>query len=127
MSLVPQTLDIVGGVFHGGTYQVNGEQLRDWQYLDVIDDETGAEEPYIVRLSEDGWVLVSAEAVTIPDRDPDEDTIMYMRLRHIAMGGELLTMPCNVGEHLWTEWTETPGGNGVRNCHRCHMSQGKVV
>lgn len=122
-------IPIIGGPLDGAHGHLD-EQLRsDWKMVDLL-PPNGLEEPYVIRSltdSEDGvveWWLVWSPLVKVPDRDPD---VEHMRATHEAAGSTLLTIPCAPGEHEWGPWRPTAGGNHIRTCPKCNVSQGRVV
>lgn len=136
------TIGVVGGPLDGQIIEAEAFP-RDYQMIDLkvwVEEEEfsgSLDEPYILRRlpSEDGsgeeWWAVWPPLVRPSEDDlalgPTDDDVEHMRAAHSDLGGQLLTVPCKRGEHDWTPWQQTPRGNRVRQCRRCHVGQGSIL
>jgi hypothetical protein len=102
------------------------DDLEDWALLEVeLEDDDGTYgEPYVLRRVDDEWWGVWATVAGKPEpHDPDP---VRVRASWDERKGKLLTVPCDPGEHEWTEWRSTGRGNWTRHCPRCQISQGRL-
>lgn len=112
-------------------YHPPNEELQDWRMVEVVLAD-GSDEPYILRKVTDAegqiveWWLVWSMLMRPSFRDPDPGTVAAMAGMHAEAGGTMITQVCAVGEHDWAPTRTSPGGNKVRHCNRCGLSQGLI-
>lgn len=132
---------IIGGPFDGADLYTKRAVLRDapldgWAAIPLFtsagDPATG--EPYVAHYDRDEapaglavgrwnayWVNYPVVAAAVREwmdtRDPEA------RVTDAERGIVL----CARGQHQWTEWATTPGGNRTRHCALCDVSQGRVT
>lgn len=105
-----------------GQYDLASVAMDDGEVFPVTDPH------FMVRDVNGVWSLMSWNAFQdlIRDRSVEDPDVDKLRASHDAMGGELLTVPCQPGQHDWPEWTETRTGSKVRRCSRCQVAVFKL-
>lgn len=130
---------VAGGVLDGGAVLLPTEMLRDWTAFDIeaFTDAVSWPELYVMRWlqGEDKGDPGSWWAVWAPlfqkardeqeQRGPDAASVKRMQANHGAAGFSMLE-PCPAGEHDWTPWAETRGGNHTRHCTKCQLGQSRI-
>ena len=128
------TINLFGGPLDGMTVRA-AAPVADFNQLGVF-DENGqplTDEIYLARFLDGTWFGVHAdllqEAVRSDEvhlKDPSE-SISARMAGNAHIQWELAIPMCAAGEHRWSDWRLTPGGNRTRICVICKTTQANIL